>query len=85
MIQGGAGGGHDRSAVSFPDQTQFLPAPTGQDELGMLPWAAQAPLIEGNQQIHKQAEIRVRVSPTPYAKEARENYAESWRTRVAAE
>ncbi|GIL03371.1 MAG: hypothetical protein BroJett030_32700 [Alphaproteobacteria bacterium] len=30
---------------------------------------------------HKQAEIRVRVSPTPYAREAREHYAESWRTR----
>jgi hypothetical protein len=32
---------------------------------------------------HKQAEIRVRVSPTPYAREARENYAESWRTKRA--
>ncbi len=31
---------------------------------------------------HKQAEIRVRVSPTPYASEARENYAESWRTKA---
>ncbi len=30
---------------------------------------------------HTQAEIRVRVSPTPYASEARENYAESWRTK----
>lgn len=30
---------------------------------------------------HKQAEIRVRVSPTPYASEARENYADSWRTK----
>ncbi len=30
---------------------------------------------------HKQAEIRVRVSPTPYSREARENYAESWRTK----
>jgi vanillate/3-O-methylgallate O-demethylase len=30
---------------------------------------------------HRQAEIRVRVSPTPYAREARENYAESWRTK----
>ncbi|EUB96332.1 glycine cleavage T protein (aminomethyl transferase) [Rhizobium sp. CF080] len=30
---------------------------------------------------HKQAEIRVRVSPTPYSAEARENYAESWRTK----
>jgi vanillate/3-O-methylgallate O-demethylase len=30
---------------------------------------------------HRQADIRVRVAPTPYAREARENYAESWRTR----
>jgi len=29
---------------------------------------------------HKQAEIRVRVASTPYSNEARENYAESWRT-----
>ncbi len=32
---------------------------------------------------HKQAEIRVKVAPTPYAREARENYADSWRTRAA--
>ncbi|WP_323772349.1 vanillate/3-O-methylgallate O-demethylase [Antarctobacter sp.] len=32
---------------------------------------------------HKQAEIRVRVAPTPYAKEARETYADSWRTKAA--
>ena len=30
---------------------------------------------------HKQAEIRVRVAPTPYAREAREHYADSWRTK----
>ncbi|PJE26711.1 Aminomethyltransferase [Pseudooceanicola marinus] len=30
---------------------------------------------------HRQADIRVRVSDTPYAKEARENYADSWRTK----
>ena len=30
---------------------------------------------------HRQTDIRVRVSPTPYAAEARENYADSWRTR----
>ena len=30
---------------------------------------------------HKQAEIRVKVAPTPYAKDARENYADSWRTK----
>ena len=33
---------------------------------------------------HKQAEIRVKVAPTPYAKEARENYAASWRTKAAS-
>ncbi|MBT8409097.1 MAG: aminomethyltransferase family protein [Alphaproteobacteria bacterium] len=32
---------------------------------------------------HRQAEIRVRVSQTPYASEARENYADSWRTKSA--
>ena len=31
---------------------------------------------------HKQTEIRVRVSDTPYAKDARENYADSWRTKA---
>jgi vanillate/3-O-methylgallate O-demethylase len=30
---------------------------------------------------HKQAEIRVLVAPTPYSREARENYAASWRTK----
>jgi vanillate/3-O-methylgallate O-demethylase len=30
---------------------------------------------------HRQTEIRVRVSPTPYAAEARANYADSWRTK----
>lgn len=30
---------------------------------------------------HKQTEIRVKVSPVPYSKDARENYVESWRTR----
>jgi vanillate/3-O-methylgallate O-demethylase len=33
---------------------------------------------------HRQAEIRVLVSPTPYAREARENYADSWRTKSTA-
>ncbi len=31
---------------------------------------------------HKQAEIRVKVSPTPYSSEARDNYADSWRTKA---
>jgi vanillate/3-O-methylgallate O-demethylase len=31
---------------------------------------------------HKQARIRVMVAPTPYAADARENYADSWRTKA---
>jgi vanillate/3-O-methylgallate O-demethylase len=30
---------------------------------------------------HKQIEIRVKVSPVPYSRDARENYADSWRNR----
>jgi vanillate/3-O-methylgallate O-demethylase len=33
---------------------------------------------------HKQADIRVMVAPTPYAAEARENYADSWRTKATS-
>jgi vanillate/3-O-methylgallate O-demethylase len=32
---------------------------------------------------HKQTEIRVKVSPVPYSRMARESYAEGWRTRHA--
>ncbi len=32
---------------------------------------------------HKQTEVRVKVAPVPYAKDAREQYAEGWRTRHA--
>jgi len=32
---------------------------------------------------HKQAEIRVLVAPTPYSRDARENYADSWRTKAS--
>lgn len=32
---------------------------------------------------HKQTEIRVRVTPTPISRDARETYAEGWRTRTS--
>ena len=32
---------------------------------------------------HRQAQIRVKVSPVPYSRMARESYAESWRTKSA--
>jgi vanillate/3-O-methylgallate O-demethylase len=33
---------------------------------------------------HKQTEIRVKVAPVPYSRDARESYADSWRTRQTA-
>jgi vanillate/3-O-methylgallate O-demethylase len=33
---------------------------------------------------HQQTEIRVKVSPVPYSRDARETYAEGWRTRQTA-
>jgi vanillate/3-O-methylgallate O-demethylase len=33
---------------------------------------------------HKQTEIRVKVSPVPYSRDARETYAEGWRTQQNA-
>jgi vanillate/3-O-methylgallate O-demethylase len=33
---------------------------------------------------HRQTEIRVKVSPVPYSRDARETYAEGWRTRQPA-
>ncbi|WP_196260023.1 vanillate/3-O-methylgallate O-demethylase [Pelagibacterium limicola] len=50
------------------------------DILTML-WGEPEPTGKTSTEHHKQTEIRVRVSPTPYAAEARENYADSWRTR----
>ena len=46
-----------------------------------LKWGEPEPTEKTSTEPHRQAEIQVRVSQTPYAKEARENYADSWRTR----
>lgn len=48
-----------------------------------LKWGEPDDTAKTSTEPHRQAEIRVRVAPTPYAKEARENYAESWRTKTA--
>jgi len=47
-----------------------------------MKWGEPEPTEKTSTERHKQAEIRVRVSPTPYAREARESYAESWRSRA---
>ena len=33
---------------------------------------------------HRQTEIRVKVAPVPYSRDARESYADGWRTRQPA-
>lgn len=47
-----------------------------------LKWGEPEPTGKTSTETHKQTEIRVRVSPTPYSSEARENYADSWRTKA---
>ena len=49
-----------------------------------LIWGEPAATGKTSTEPHKQAEIKVRVSPTPYSREAREEYAESWRTKSSA-
>lgn len=44
-----------------------------------LKWGEPDDTAKTSAEPHKQADIRVRVAPTPYASEARENYADSWR------
>jgi vanillate/3-O-methylgallate O-demethylase len=46
-----------------------------------LRWGEPEPTGKTSTELHRQAEIRVRVAPTPYAAEARTNYADSWRTK----
>ncbi len=46
-----------------------------------MKWGEPEPTGKTSTEHHRQTDIRVRVSPTPYAAQARENYAESWRTK----
>ncbi|MEL6208033.1 MAG: aminomethyl transferase family protein, partial [Pseudomonadota bacterium] len=49
-----------------------------------LIWGEPDDTAKTSAETHRQAEIRVRVSPTPYARAAREGYAGAgWRTRTA--
>ena len=47
-----------------------------------MKWGEPEPTGKTSTEPHQQTEIRVRVSATPYAKDARENYADSWRTKA---
>ncbi|MEO8241918.1 MAG: aminomethyl transferase family protein [bacterium] len=46
-----------------------------------LKWGEPDPTGKTSTEKHVQTEIGVRVSPTPYTQEARENYADSWRSK----
>ncbi len=49
-----------------------------------LVWGEPEATGKTSTEVHEQAEIRVRVSPTPYAREARESYAaQSWRSTTS--
>lgn len=50
-------------------------------EVLTLLWGEPDDTAKTSAEPHRQAEIRVRVAPTPYAREARESYADSWRSR----
>ena len=45
-----------------------------------LRWGEPETTSKTSAEPHRQIDIRVRVSPTPYSREARGNYAEGWRT-----
>jgi len=46
-----------------------------------LKWGEDPVTEKTSMEPHRQCEVRVKVAPTPYAKDARENYADSWRTK----
>ena len=48
-----------------------------------LTWGEPKRTAKTSAEPHRQADIRVRVSETPYSKAAREDYADSWRTKAS--
>ncbi len=56
-------------------------ADIGIGDILTLLWGEPDETAKTSTERHRQTKIRVRVSPTPYAREARENYAGSWRTQ----
>ena len=52
------------------------------DDVLTMKWGEPEITGKTSTEAHRQTDIRVRVAPTPYAKAARETYAESWRTKA---
>ena len=52
-----------------------------ENDILTLKWGEPETTGKTSTEPHRQTEIRVRVAATPYAAEARTNYADSWRSR----
>ena len=59
----------------------LVDADVAEGDVLTMKWGEPQTTGKTSTEAHKQTEIRVRVSPTPYAREARENYADSWRSK----
>ena len=73
------------SSYSWNERTMLSLGVVNQDvqvgDILTMKWGEPDDTAKTSTEQHKQAEIRVRVSPTPFSKEVRENYADSWRTQ----
>jgi len=73
------------SSYSWNERTMLSLGVVNQDvqvgDVLTMKWGEPDDTAKTSAEQHKQAEIRVRVSPTPFSKEVRENYADSWRTK----
>ncbi len=70
---------NERSVLSLGVVEQSV----NEGDILTLRWGESDETAKTSAEKHRQAEIRVRVAATPYAKEARENYADSWRSKSA--
>ncbi len=72
---------NEKAALSLGTIDHEIPIGT---ELKVV-WGEQPNTRKTTVEPHKQIEVRVIVSPVPYAKTARENYEGGWRTTRALE
>lgn len=59
----------------------LVDADVAEGDVLTMKWGEPQTTGKTSTEAHKQTEIRVRASPTPYAREPRENYADSWRSK----
>ena len=73
------------NGYSYNERTMLSLGVVSQDvqenDILTLKWGEPETTGKTSTEPHRQTEIRVRVAATPYAAEARTNYADSWRTK----